>query len=42
MSKLVTVSTYLDTQTAHVSKGLLESSGIHAVVMADDAGGNRP
>ncbi len=39
MSRTVTVETFANTLDAEVAKNLLESGGIHATVVADDAGG---
>ena len=40
--ELVEAGKYLSRESAEICRGLLESSGIPAIVMTDDAGGLRP
>lgn len=42
MSDLVSVVSFPSRVEAEVAKGLLESQGIVALIVADDAGGARP
>ena len=39
MSPSVSIASFANTVEAEVAKNLLETNGIHAAIMADDAGG---